>query len=119
MCLQSTVSGFGHVSQENVFKVCDQPQPHKVKGVIDRVREGRSKDALDIVANLWGSGYAATDIIQTLFKVCKAYDMPEPQKLEFIREIGFTHMRIAEGLNTQLQLLGCVARLSQLCQVGK
>lgn len=37
--------------------------------------------------------------------------MPEPLKLEFIREIGFTHMRISEGLNTQLQLMGCVARL--------
>ena len=41
--------------------------------------------------------------------------MEEGQKLDFIREIGFTHMRIAEGLNTQLQLLGCVARLTQLC----
>jgi replication factor C subunit 2/4 len=40
--------------------------------------------------------------------------MPEPEKLEFIREIGFTHMRIAEGLNTQLQLLGCISRLSNL-----
>lgn len=42
-------------------------------------------------------------------------DMNEVQKLEFIREIGFTHMRIAEGLNTQLQLMGCVARLSAMC----
>jgi replication factor C subunit 2/4 len=41
-------------------------------------------------------------------------DMPETQKLDFIREIGFTHMRIAQGLNTQLQLMGCVARLSLL-----
>ncbi len=46
--------------------------------------------------------------------MAKAYDMPEPQKLDYIREIGFTHMRIAEGLNTQLQLLGCVARLCLL-----
>ena len=56
-------------------------------------------------------GYAATDIIQTLFRVTRTMDMPEPLKLEFIREIGFTHMRISEGLNTQLQLMGCVARL--------
>ena len=47
-------------------------------------------------------------------QVTRALDMPEPQKLDFIREIGFTHMRIAQGLNTQLQLLGCVARLAQL-----
>jgi replication factor C subunit 2/4 len=41
-------------------------------------------------------------------------DLNEPLKLEFIREIGFSHMRISEGLDTELQLLGCVARLCQL-----
>jgi hypothetical protein len=51
-------------------------------------------------------------------QVTRAFDMPEPAKLEFIREIGFSHMRIAQGLNTQLQLLGCVARLCQLQQQG-
>ena len=44
-------------------------------------------------------------------------DIPETIKLEFIREIGFTHMRIAEGLNTKLQLLGCVARLAAMAHV--
>ena len=37
--------------------------------------------------------------------------MPEAEKLEFIKEIGFTHMRISEGLNTYLQLAGLLARL--------
>jgi replication factor C subunit 2/4 len=41
-------------------------------------------------------------------------DMPEVDKLEFIREIGFTHMRISEGLNTPLQIAGCMARLAAL-----
>jgi replication factor C subunit 2/4 len=112
--LQSTVSGFGYVNSENVFKVCDQPQPTKVKVVIERAIEGKTIEALDAVMALWGSGYAATDIIQTLFKVTKGIDIPEELKLNMIREIGFTHMRIAEGLNTQLQLAGCVSRLSQL-----
>lgn len=40
--------------------------------------------------------------------------MPEPLRLELLREIGLSHMRIAEGLNTRLQLMGCVARLCAL-----
>lgn len=116
--LQSTVSGFGFVSMENVFKVCDQPHPKKIRGAIDSIREGRTKDAQDVVLQLCASGYAPTDIIQTIFRVTKAYDMPEQQKLEFIREIGFTHLRISEGLNTQLQLLGCIARLSNFVHNG-
>jgi hypothetical protein len=34
--MQSTVSGFGHVSAQNVFKVCDQPHPLKLKACIQR-----------------------------------------------------------------------------------
>jgi replication factor C subunit 2/4 len=40
--------------------------------------------------------------------------MPEPQRLECLREVGFTHMRIAEGLDSLLQLQGCVARIAAL-----
>ncbi len=38
--------------------------------------------------------------------------------MEYIREIGFTHLRISEGLNTQLQLLGCIARLANMVHNG-
>lgn len=67
--LQSTVSGFGTVTSENVFKVCDQPHPQKLKAAIQKAREGKTAESMEIVMNLWGSGYAATDIIQTLFRV--------------------------------------------------
>jgi replication factor C subunit 2/4 len=72
------------------------------------------KEAMDIVSGLFTTGYAGTDIIQTIFKVTRTYPMPEGEKLEYLREIGFTHMRISEGLNTQLQLLGCISRLCLL-----
>ena len=68
--LQSTVSGFGSpVTAHNVFRICDQPQPQLVRRAVDLAREGRAREACDIIAGLWASGYAATDIIQTLFKV--------------------------------------------------
>ena len=147
--LQSTVSGFSFVTSDNVFKVCDQPHPLKIRSALDQTRKGKMQGAQvcislpsstnnlyflnnvltpsylpfnaglqsqDIIMGLWSSGYAATDIITTLFRVCRSSDLPEQLKLEYIREIGFTHMRIAEGLNTQLQLLGCVARL---CSISK
>ena len=34
-----------------------------------RCRAGEVKAAVDVIMELWGSGYAATDIIQTLFRV--------------------------------------------------
>lgn len=61
------------------------------------------------------SGYSCHDIISTMFKVTKTISvLSEHAKLEFIREIGFTHMRILEGMQTYLQLAGCVAKLCRI-----
>lgn len=51
------------------------------------------------------------DVITTVFRVIKNYDMPEFLKLEYIRETGFAHMRIGDGINSRLQLIGLVAKL--------
>jgi replication factor C subunit 2/4 len=50
-----------------------------------------------------------------MFRVTKTIPtLSEHSKLEFIREIGFTHMKILEGVQSLLQLSACVARLSKL-----
>lgn len=50
-----------------------------------------------------------------MFKVTKSIPtLSEHAKLDFIKEIGFTHMRILEGVQTFLQLSGCVARLCKI-----
>jgi DNA polymerase III delta prime subunit len=77
--------------------------------------EGNVDAALDTLRELWDLGYSSHDIISTMFKVTKTIPtLSEHAKLEFIKEIGFTHMRILEGVQTLLQLSGCVARLCKL-----
>jgi len=113
--LQATVSGFGHISAQNVWKVCDQPHPTIVREMIDACHKSDVKSAKERMEQLWNAGYAASDIIGTVFRVTKAHkDLEEGLLLEFLREIGFTHMRIAEGVNSLLQLLGLVSRLCQI-----
>lgn len=111
--LQATFAGFRNVNRDNVFKVCDQPHPQLLQSVIVKCTEGDIIGAHAVVRSLWDQGYSCMDIIGTLFKVCKAADIPEALKLEYIKEIGFAHMRIADGLNTYLQLAGLIARLAK------
>ncbi|TFJ80371.1 hypothetical protein NSK_008278 [Nannochloropsis salina CCMP1776] len=114
--LQSTYSGFGYVNQANVFKVCDQPHPLLMKEVLDLCAgSGDLKAAQEKLLRVWNLGYSASDIIGTLFKVCRNHGtMNEGTKLNFIREIGMVHMRIAEGLNSRTQILGLLAKLCAL-----
>lgn len=117
--LQSTYTGFGHINQNNVFKVCDQPHPISVRKIVEScVKGGETEFAVNGMITLWNTGYSCTDIIGTMFKVTKLHEMiPESLKLAYLREIGFTHMRVADGLNTLLQLLGLVSRLCQMVKL--
>ncbi|KAK5003595.1 hypothetical protein LTR28_009970, partial [Elasticomyces elasticus] len=113
--LQSTHAGFGFVSGDNVFRVVDSPHPIKVQAMIKSCYECRIDEALDTLKELWDLGYSCHDIISTMFKVTKTIPtLSEHAKLEFIKDIGFTHMRILEGVQTYLQLSGCVAKLCKI-----
>ncbi|EPE02950.1 replication factor c subunit 4 [Ophiostoma piceae UAMH 11346] len=113
--LQSTHAGFGFVSGDNVFRVVDSPHPIKVQAMLKACHEGSIDAALDGLRELWDLGYSSHDIISTMFRVTKTMPgLSEHAKLEFIREIGFTHMKILEGVQTLLQLSACLARLCKL-----
>uniref|UniRef100_A0A2I3HK71 Replication factor C subunit 2 n=1 Tax=Nomascus leucogenys TaxID=61853 RepID=A0A2I3HK71_NOMLE len=111
--LQSTFSGFGFINSENVFKVCDEPHPLLVKEMIQHCVNANIDEAYKILAHLWHLGYSPEDIIGNVFRVCKTFQMAEYLKLEFIKEIGYTHMKIVEGVNSLLQMAGLLARLCQ------
>lgn len=113
--MQSAVAGFGFVGADNVFKVVDTPHPVAVQAMIKACYEGAVDQALQKLEDLWDKGYSAVDVISTMFRVTKTMDaLSEHSKLEFVKEIGFTHMRILEGVSTLLQLKGCVVRLAKI-----
>ncbi|XP_037091915.1 replication factor C subunit 2-like [Pollicipes pollicipes] len=109
--LQSTFRGFGHVNSENVFKVCDEPHPMLIKDMLTHCAKADIDEAYKIMSHLWRLGYAAEDIITNVFRIVKHHELAEYLKLEFLKEVGYTHMRIAQGETTLLQLSALLARL--------
>jgi len=109
--LQSTAQGFNHVSSDNVFKVCDEPHPMLVKNMLNHCVSSDITEAYKVMSHLWGLGYSAEDIITNIFRVCKNLDIAEFLKLEFLKEIGYSHMDIIKGNQSLLQMSGLLARL--------
>ncbi|XP_076161382.1 replication factor C subunit RfC4 [Ptiloglossa arizonensis] len=109
--LQSTYNGFNHVNSENVFKVCDEPHPLLVKEMLEFCTQGKISKAYGVMEHLWAMGYSAEDLISNIFRVCKNLPIEERLKLDFIREIGLTHLGIVEGINSLLQMNSLLARL--------
>lgn len=53
--------------------------------MIKNVMEGNFDAACAILKQLYDLGYSPTDIITTLFRIIKNYDMAEVLKLEFLK----------------------------------
>uniref|UniRef100_A0A4X1UUY0 Replication factor C subunit 2 n=1 Tax=Sus scrofa TaxID=9823 RepID=A0A4X1UUY0_PIG len=100
-------------AQGDMRQVCDEPHPLLVKEMIQHCVSANIDEAYKILAHLWHLGYSPEDIIGNIFRVCKTFQMAEYLKLEFIKEIGYTHMKVAEGVNSLLQMAGLLARLCQ------
>eukprot|EP00697_Spironema_sp_BW2_P007263 gnl/Spiro4/21503_TR10532_c0_g1_i1.p1 gnl/Spiro4/21503_TR10532_c0_g1~~gnl/Spiro4/21503_TR10532_c0_g1_i1.p1 ORF type:complete len:243 (+),score=64.74 gnl/Spiro4/21503_TR10532_c0_g1_i1:288-1016(+) len=115
--LQATNSGFGFINHTNVFKICDQPHPAVIKAMLEACTVGDVASAFEKMRSLWQLGYSAVDIVGTVFRVIKDMNMDEFFKLEYIREISITHMRMAEGVASLLQLTGLIARLASKAEL--
>jgi len=100
-------------------QVCDQPHPVLVTTIINACVHSNLREATTAMQELWGSGYSAQDIITTVFRICKVCDMAEFLKMDFMREVGFVHMRIAEGANSFCQLTGLLAKLCRIAREAK
>ncbi|KAK8802116.1 hypothetical protein WA158_006511 [Blastocystis sp. Blastoise] len=109
--LQATCNGFEIVNSQNVYKICDQPHPLIVKEIVNSCSKGDITKAVENMTKLHDIGYSDMDIIGTLFKITKDSDIPDRLKMEFIKEIGYTHIRISEGVSSLLQLHGLCAVL--------
>jgi replication factor C subunit 2/4 len=113
--MQATHAGFGVVNQENVFKVCDQPQPFLISKIVKACLDEDVETACEEMEHIFSLGYSTLDVITSLYKIIRDYEpIQETIKLEFIRHIGLTHLRIREGTQSRIQLLGLIAKLCKL-----
>lgn len=107
--LQSTHDGFEEITEENVFKVCDEPPPVVIEKIINSCLNRRLEEAEKNLTNLYSLGYCTEDIVSSMFRVVKTYNMPEFTKLEYLKQIGVAQIRIVQGVNSVLQMKGLIS----------
>jgi len=110
--LQATYSGFGCITDENVYKVCDVPHPVQIRKILDDAKNCDIRAGIMKLNGLLKMGFSTLDFIGTLFRVTKTYNnVDEKTKLDWIRDMAFIHARIADGLDSPLQLNGLLAKM--------
>uniref|UniRef100_A0A0N5B9A6 Replication factor C subunit 2 n=1 Tax=Strongyloides papillosus TaxID=174720 RepID=A0A0N5B9A6_STREA len=110
--LQCTVAAYGTVTDDYVYKVCDEPHPNLIKSIFEECAVGNMTDAFKVVDQLYKLGYSIPDIMNHIGRICKFCKLPEILKLEYMREIGLVHADVLRGVASRVQLAGLIARLS-------
>ncbi|CAB5192694.1 unnamed protein product [Rhizophagus irregularis] len=109
--LQSTYSGFGMIDEENVYKVCDVPDPKYIMEMLKRCIRYEVKNVFNAVVKLYGDGYSALDIVQTMMKLMKSAsenEIEEDYYNDFLMEIAKTELVIKSGTDSELQVIGLI-----------
>lgn len=70
--LQSTFNAYGMISEENVFRICDQPHPVILQQCLALCYCRDMYGASQIITKQLEEGYACIDILKTLFRVAKS-----------------------------------------------
>jgi len=113
---QSTYNAFGIIDHDSVFKMNDQPQPKLVKTSLDACLKQDWDGAFGPMHLLWKQGYSTGDIVATYGRVVKSADVQEHVKLQWLKELGLTHMRVIAGAHGLLQLDAMISKFLMAAQ---
>ncbi len=73
--------------------------------------DGQFEAATKILMALYTDGFATSDLLGTIFRSVNYDDLPEALRLQFMRLIAETHLRMAEGSTSVLQLTGMLGSM--------
>jgi replication factor C subunit 2/4 len=112
--LQLTFNGYNHIIPENVYRLCDKPHPLIIQNIFIACNKKDIKTALNYLNELSKGGYSSSDISMSMLHTLKNINnniMDEKTKIKYMEEISKACLIISKGLNTPLQLTGCIAAL--------
>jgi len=109
--LDAISNGFNYVNCENIIKLSYQPNPAKILNLIQECAERNIINATDVLHGLKSEGYCGTDILLAMINVLKEVSIDEDMRLKYINVISEYYTKVSDGLDTNLQLYGCISKM--------
>jgi replication factor C subunit 2/4 len=112
--LECIYYSFSVLSIDNIYKLIDKPRPYYINKIIKYCLMNNYKEAINVTMELYNKGYTPNDILLTFMKFMFEEDehqiiLEEYLKLKIYEIISSYYIRINAGVDTLLQLCGCIA----------
>jgi replication factor C subunit 2/4 len=111
--------GFQKIEPNNIYKLCHQPRPEIIINLIQECVYKNIKKVITIIEELKNKGYCSNDIILTIINILQYVKIDEEIKINFNRILNESYVQICDGIDTNLQLYGCISRIIMFMQTYK
>jgi replication factor C subunit 2/4 len=104
---------FKNLNSETVYKMVDKPKPIYIEKIINDCLNERLLNGIETTKELFLKGYYPNDILLTFMKCLLEKDLKikESKKLKIHEIISLSYIRVNGGIDTLLQLCGCIAKI--------
>jgi replication factor C subunit 2/4 len=111
--------GFGKIDKNNICELCHQPQPDIIINLIQECVYKNIKKVITIIEDLKKKGYCSNDILLTIINILQYVKIDEEIRINFNRILNESYVHICDGIDTNLQLYGCISRIILFMQTYK
>jgi replication factor C subunit 2/4 len=109
--VEATYHGYKIINEDNVYKLCYHPHPKIIISIIKESVNMNIIKSIDYIHELKNSGYCTNDILLTLLNSLKEINIDEDIRINFTKIITDCYINVSDGVDTTLQLYGCVSRM--------
>lgn len=103
------------ITKNSVYTVSDHPGPLIIRDIFLSCKKKDLQKAINLLYNLIDKGYSISDIsismIDTLKSNMMKNKLDEDTKIKYMEHLSKSYLQISTGIDTELQLTGCVARM--------
>jgi replication factor C subunit 2/4 len=115
--LECIYYSFGKLDESSIYLLIDKPKPYYIAMIIKGCYMKDYIGVIGIVKNLYNKGYTPNDILLTFMKYLfenndnMTIELSEEVKLKIYEIISLNYIRVNGGVDTLLQLCGCISKI--------
>jgi replication factor C subunit 2/4 len=109
--LDAINNGFESITCNNIEKLSYQPNPIKILNLIQECASRNLYKSIEVIHELKAEGYCGTDILLAIINILKEVNIDEEMRIKYINIISGYYTKVSDGLDTNLQLYGCISKM--------
>ena len=123
-CLYHT---FNKLQEEDIYKLIDKPKPYYIINILNACYNSNYNEMINIIKTINNKGYTSIDILSIFMKYIfeqnidsyLIFKLNEQNKIAIYNILSKSYIYISDGIDTLLQLCGCMSNIYNYIQTIK